>query len=460
MDYNLIIIGAGPGGYVAAVRAAQLGLKVAVVEKSEVGGTCLNWGCIPTKALVAGADLLAAARSAAELGVVIPEARADFGGMMAHKESTVAMLVKGVRALLQKNKVTLYPATASFTDPHTLKLVDAEGNESAITGEKFIIATGSVPVVFPSFRFDGKTVITSDQALALTEVPKRMTIIGGGVVGCEFAGIFSELGCEVTIIELMPSLLPGMDSEISKQLGSYFKRRGIKLLLKTAVKEIEVQNGLARVILDGADAVEAERVLVSVGRRPNTAGLSIEAAGVPVTQRGRIAVDGGMRTAVPHIFAIGDVNDSSLDLAHVASAQGLVAAANAAGASETFDGSTVPSCVFTRPEIAGVGITSEAAAEKGIAVKTSKFQFRTLGKAQAMKEIDGFVKLIADEQTGRLLGAHIIGPHASDLVGEVALAVRWGITAEQLASTIHAHPTLPEAIMEAAEAVEGHAIHG
>lgn len=473
MDFDLLIIGAGPGGYVAAIRAAQLGLKTAIVEKGNLGGTCLNVGCIPTKALVAGSDLLAATRSASKLGIIIPEVTADFGGMMAHKNSVVDMMRKGIKGLLQKNKVTMLEGTASFVSKDEVIVRGSEGvgageGESAeagarsgaeahYTAEKIIIATGSVPVVPPSFGFDGRIVITSDQALALPELPESIAIIGGGVVGCEFAGILRELGCEVTIIEMMPSLLPGMDAEISKQLASYFKRRGIKMHFGIGVARIEKENDSAVVILsdEASTAIKADRVLVSVGRRPNIAGLDLEKAGVALNGRGRIVVDNQMRTNVPHIYAIGDVNDFPLDLAHVASAQGLTAVAG-----KTFHGEVVPSCVFTRPEIAVVGLSEEAAAAKEIKTTTGKFLFRVLGKAQAMAEIDGFVKIVADAESGRVLGVHIIGPHASDLIGEAALAIRWGLTLEQLTETIHAHPTLPEAILEAAETTMGQGIHG
>ena len=468
MDFDLLIIGAGPGGYVAAVRAAQLGLKTAIVEKENLGGTCLNVGCIPTKALVAGSDLLAATRNAGKLGISIPEATADFGGMMAHKNSVVEMMRKGIKGLLQKNKVTMLEGTASFVGPNEIVVRGAgaeagagtgvgTGAEAHYTAAKIMIATGSAPVVPPSFGFDGRIVITSDQALALPELPQSIAIIGGGVVGCEFAGILGELGCEVTIIEMMPSLLPGMDAEISKQLTSYFKRRGIKMHFGIGVARIEKEDNSATVILsdEAATAIQADRVLVSVGRRPNIAGLDLEKAGVALNGRGRIVVDDQMRTNVPHIYAIGDVNDFPLDLAHVASAQGLAAVAGKA-----FHGEVVPSCVFTRPEIAVVGLSEEAAAAKEFKIKTGKFLFRVLGKAQAMAEIDGFVKIIADAESERVLGVHIIGPHASDLIGEATLAVKWGLTLEQLSETIHAHPTLPEAIMEAAETAMGQAIHG
>ena len=468
MDFDLLIIGAGPGGYVAAIRAAQLGLKTAIVEKENLGGTCLNVGCIPTKALVAGSDLLAATRNAGKLGISIPEATADFGGMMAHKNSVVEMMRKGIKGLLQKNKVTMLEGTASFVGPNEIVVRGAgaeagagtgvgTGAEAHYTAAKIMIATGSAPVVPPSFGFDGRIVITSDQALALPELPQSIAIIGGGVVGCEFAGILGELGCEVTIIEMMPSLLPGMDAEISKQLTSYFKRRGIKMHFGIGVARIEKEDNSATVILsdEAATAIQADRVLVSVGRRPNIAGLDLEKAGVALNGRGRIVVDDQMRTNVPHIYAIGDVNDFPLDLAHVASAQGLAAVAGKA-----FHGEVVPSCVFTRPEIAVVGLSEEAAAAKEFKIKTGKFLFRVLGKAQAMAEIDGFVKIIADAESERVLGVHIIGPHASDLIGEATLAVKWGLTLEQLSETIHAHPTLPEAIMEAAETAMGQAIHG
>ncbi|MGI5852937.1 MAG: dihydrolipoyl dehydrogenase family protein [Bacillota bacterium] len=489
MDFDLLIIGAGPGGYVAAIRAAQLGLKTAIVEKGNFGGTCLNVGCIPTKALVAGADLLAAVRNAGKLGVVIPEVTADFGAMMAHKDSVVEMMRKGIKGLLQKNKVTMLEGAASFVGPNEVVVrgaggagaaggdgdaggaggvgaaggagaeagSGASGAEAHYTAAKIIIATGSVPVVPPSFGFDGRIVITSDQALTLPELPQSIAIIGGGVVGCEFAGILRELGCEVTIIEMMPSLLPGMDAEISKQLASYFKRRGIKMHFGIGVARIEKEEDSAVVILsdEASTEIKADRVLVSVGRRPNTAGLDLEKAGVALNTRGRIIVDDQMRTNIPHIYAIGDVNDFPLDLAHVASAQGLAAVAG-----KEFHGEVVPSCVFTRPEIAVVGLSEEAAAAKEIKIKTGKFLFRVLGKAQAMAEIDGFVKIIAEAESERVLGVHIIGPHASDLIGEAALAVKWGLTLTQLAETIHAHPTLPEAIMEVAETAMGHGIHG
>ena len=458
MTYKVVVIGGGPGGYVAAIRAAQLGAKVAVIEKDRLGGTCLNVGCIPTKALVASVEALHTVKKATEFGVSIDNYEIDFGRMMQRKEQVVDKLVSGINFLFKKNKITLYQGLGKITAGNKVEITDNEGNKQEIEAENIIIATGSEPALIKSLGYDGKQVLTSTEALALIEAPRRLLIVGGGVIGCEFASIFSELGTEVTIVDIAPSILPTVDKEASRLMQSLFKRRGIKLKTKVGIKEIRKSETEVIALLDNGEEIIVDKVLISIGRSLNSRGLGLEEVGVEVDAKGAIPVNSKLQTNLANIYAIGDITNK-LQLAHVASAQGLVAVENLMGGNKEMNYDIVPNCIFTIPEVASVGITSQQAEEQGLKVRSGKFPFTAIGKAQAAGETDGFVKIIADYESDKILGAHIVGPHATDLIAEVTLAMKLGATVEQLIDTIHAHPTLAEAILEAAEAVHGKSIH-
>ncbi len=457
MSYKVVVIGGGPGGYVAAIRAAQLRAPVALVEKGNVGGTCLNRGCIPTKALTSGIEVIHAVRRAAEFGIINREVSVDFGRLMERKNQVVGRLVQGVEFLLKKNKVDLVRGTARLVGRGKVAVEGPEGARE-LQAENIILATGTEPALNKAFGYDGETVLTSDQALDLAEVPPRFLIVGGGVIGCEFACIFSALGSKVTVVELMPTILPLMDREVARQMQGLLKRQGINVKTGTKIQEVRKQKDRVLAILEGGEEIEADKVLISIGRVMNLKGLGLEEAGVALGERGEVVVDDRMETSVPGIYAVGDIT-GKIQLAHVASAQGLVAADNIMGRRRVMDYRVVPVCIFTRPEAAGVGMTSQEAESNGIKVKSGKFNFVASGKAQAMGETDGFVKVLADPDTDRILGVHIIGPRATDLIAEAAVAMRAGFTVKQLAETIHAHPTLAETLMEASGAVHGMSIH-
>ncbi len=458
MTYKVVVIGGGPGGYVAAIRAAQLGAKVAVIEKNRLGGTCLNVGCIPTKALVASVEVLHKVKKAGDYGVSVDSYEIDFGRMMERKDQIVEKLVTGIKFLFKKHKISVYQGVGKITAKNKVEITDIEGNLQEIEAENIIIATGSETALIESLGYDGEQIITSTEALALSEAPKRLLIVGGGVIGCEFASIFAELGTEVTIVDIAPAILPTVDKDASRLMQSLFKRRGIKLKTKTGIKEIRKSHSEVVAHLDNGEEIVADKVLISVGRSLNSKGLGLEEVGVQVNSKGAIPVNLKLQTNLPNIYAIGDITDKLL-LAHVASAQGLVAAENIMGSSKEMNYDIIPNCIFTFPEVASVGITSQQAEEQGLKVKLGKFPFTAIGKAQAAGETDGFVKIIADAETDHILGAHIVGPHATDLIAEVTLAMKLGATVAQVVDTIHAHPTLAEAVLEAAEAVHGKSIH-
>lgn len=458
MAYKIMIIGGGPGGYVAAIRAAQLGASVTVIEKEQLGGTCLNWGCIPTKALVAGAETLRSIKKSREFGIAVNDPEVDFLRMIERKDQVVGKLVAGINYLFKKNKIHLIKGKGKFISANSVEVNKEDGSIEEVVAENIIIATGSRPALIPSFGYDGERIITSNEALALTELPKRLLIIGGGVIGCEFASIFSELGTQVTIVELMPSILPGLDNEASRLMQIQFKKRGINV--KTGIKVQEVRNEIEEitVILENGEELKTDKILISVGRTLNAEDIGLETVGVEIGSKNEVIVNSRLQTNIPHIYAIGDITNK-IHLAHVASAQGITAVENIMGKYKHMAYDMVPACIFTHPEAASVGITSQQAAETGISVKVGKFPFMAIGKAVAAGETDGFVKIIADAVNDKILGVTIIGPHASDLIAEAALAIKLGATTEQLAETIHAHPTLAEAMMEAAEAVHGLSIH-
>lgn len=455
--FDVGIIGGGPGGYVAAIRAAQLGARVALIEKDEVGGTCLLRGCIPTKAFLATAELLAKAKEAEEFGVGVGDVKLNYAKALERKDAIVQKLVGGVHGLLKARKIEYVNGEGKLLGDGRVGVTLAQGQAKGEC-ENIIVATGSVAMRPELFKVDGVNVITSDEALDLTEVPKSILIVGGGYVGCEFASMYRDFGAEVTIVEFLPQLIPTEEKEVALTLKSQFKRRGIKVMTNSKIMGMDVSDGKVVAKLESGDTVEAEKALISVGRAAASDGVGLEEAGVERDERGPIKVNEKMETNAPGVYAIGDVTGTIM-LAHVASSQGTVAAANALGGSRAFSYAAVPSCVYTRPEVASVGMKEKQAAEAGYDVATGKFQLTALGKAMIIAETAGFVKVVADKKTEKVLGVSMIGPHVTDIIHEMVLAVHTGATVEQVATMIHAHPTLSESIHEAVEGIHKQAIH-
>lgn len=436
---NVVIIGGGPGGYVAALRGAQLGLNITLIEEERVGGVCLNKGCIPTKALLAVTERIADIKTASEFGIDVKGYDVDINRIFTRKDQVVDQLVKGVEFLLSKRKVKLVKGKAKLVNPQVVVV-----NGDTIEGDVIIIATGSLPIAsIGALKIDNDRIISSDHALSNPSIPKSIVIIGAGAIGVEFATFYSELGSEVSIVEMLDRVVPTEDGEISKTLERILKRRGIKLYLKTTVKEI-TDDG---VILENGEYIKGEKILVAVGRRPNTDGLGLENIDIKVNNKGYIVVDEYLQTNIPSIYTIGDVTGISL-FAHTASHQGLIAVENIIGKKERMDYTAVPRATFCEPQIGSVGLTEEQAKAQGINPIIGRFPFRASGYALAVGKWDGLVKLIANEKR-ELIGAHIIGPYASTLLGEITLAVKEKLTLDEIGETIHAHPTLSEAIMEA-----------
>jgi len=460
--YDVTIIGGGPGGYVAAIRAAQLGGKVALVEETEVGGTCLNRGCIPTKALLASSELLAKIRESEEFGIRVDRVSFDVSKIFARKRACVERLVKGVEFILQKRNVDLIRGRGKILSPNSVE-VSKDDQRKLIETSNIIIATGSEPALIPVFNIDRRNVITSDEALELEHLPKTLLIVGSGAIGSEFAGFFNALGTDVIVVEMLPQMLPTEDSEIGRRLQLEFKKRKIKVITGDRIEKVEIKEEKKVVsTLSSGKSYETEMVLVAIGRSLNSKDIGLEEVGVK-TERGRILVDDRMQTNVKGIYAIGDVIGGVM-LAHVASREGIVAVQNCMGRHSRVDYRAVPACIFTQPEVASIGLREaselgKAAKDEGYEIRVGKFPFSASGKAVCMGEPTGLVKVIADSRTGEVLGVHIIGPHATDLIGEVALAMQGGIRIDQIANTIHAHPTLGESIMEASEDVDNLAIH-
>ncbi|MGI6611585.1 MAG: dihydrolipoyl dehydrogenase [Limnochordia bacterium] len=455
--YDVAVIGAGPGGYVAAIRAAQLGARVCLVEKAQLGGTCLNRGCIPTKAFVASARAYNQAGNGAAFGFRADNVEPDFAAMSARSAATVERLAKGVEFLLRKRKVDVISGHAAFADQHLLRVAQESGSVE-VAAHNVIVATGSKPIVVPAFAYDGVRVVTSDEVLRLKQLPARIAIIGGGVIGCEFASIFGLLGSKVTIIEALPALLPMVDYEISRQLSSYFKRRGINLMMGAKVEAVKKDDELT-VAIAGGQSISCDMVLIAIGRRPNSSGLNLDRVGVELHAQGEIMVDATMATTAPGVYAIGDVAATPWKLAHVASRQGIVAAHRIMGEEVEMSYQAIPSAIFSSPEVASVGLTTQQCKEAGMDISSSKFPFMGNGKAIAEGETEGFVKILADRESQRIVGVHIIGAQAATLISEATLAIEYGLRADQLAQTIHTHPTLSEALMEAADGIAGLTIH-
>jgi dihydrolipoamide dehydrogenase len=457
--FDVVVIGTGPGGYVAAIRAAQLGLRTAVVEKDELGGTCLNWGCIPTKAWIVSAHLFEQIKRAKEFGIEVGEPRINWGWLLERKQRVVKQLTGGVKTLLQGRQVEILRGVAKLTGAHRVTVALKEGGAAELSADHIIIATGAVATLPPGFKLDDERIITSQEALELSRQPKRLAVLGGGVVGTEFACFFAALGTEVTLIEMLPRLVPAEDDEIAQTLERELKKQKIALHLNTRVEGVKDEpDGAVTLSLAGGKAVTVDTVLVATGRRPNAEGLGLEALGVARGDRGKIVVNDRLQTSVGGLCAIGDVTDIK-QLAHFASAQGKAAAEIIAGHPAQTNWRAVPAATFTTPEIASVGLTEREAVAEGRKLKVGRFPFRAHGRNIADGELAGFVKLIADADTDQVLGAHIIGAKASELIHECALAIAADLNASDLAHAIHAHPTVTETIGEAAEDMEHMAIH-
>lgn len=465
-DADIVVIGAGPGGYVAAIRAAQLGASTICVEAKYLGGTCLNVGCIPSKAMIGSVERLHAAKTADKLGVkVAGDVTADFEAIMARKDKIVTTQRGGVGSLFKKNGVRLIEGYASFVDAHTIEVSLNDGTKQTVRAKNFVIATGSSVIHLPIPGLEGgreENVWTSDDAVTAPFVPKKMAILGGGAVGCEFGYVFNGLGSEVVLVEMMPNLIPMMDSELGTELAKLLGRQGIQVRVGATIEKCERKGKGWKVhIKKGTETetVDVDVVLLGVGRKPNTEGLNLEKAGVQLHRRGIQVVDGTMRTHTPNIFAIGDVI-GQIPLAHVASHEGIVAVTNAYNnGDKKVDYKAVPNCVYTWPEVASVGMTEGEAREKGYDVTVGKFNFRPLGKAMASGEQDGFVKVVCEKKYGEVLGVHMIGAHVTDMIHEGVVALKLEATLEYMIDTIHAHPTMSEAVLEAFEDAAGHAIH-
>jgi dihydrolipoamide dehydrogenase len=464
-NYDVTVIGSGPGGYVAAIRCAQLGLKTAIIEKyNTLGGTCLNVGCIPSKALLDSSEHYHnAVHNFAEHGIVVKSPKADINQMIARKNGVVEQTCAGIKFLMDKNKIDVYHGVGSFVNATTIKVVDADGKETQLTSKNTIIATGSKPNFFPGMEPDKKRIITSTEALSLTEIPKKMLVIGGGVIGLELGSVYGRLGTEVEVVEFAPNIIPTMDGTMSKELTRVLKKEGFKFHMEHRVQKV-VNKGKTVVLTalnkKGEEVtLEADYCLVAVGRKPYTEGLGLENAGLKATDRGQIEVNNHLQTAVPNIYAIGDVVRGAM-LAHKAEEEGVFVAELLAGQKPHINYDLIPGVVYTWPEVASVGKTEEELKAAGANIKVGSFPIKALGRARASMDIQGLVKIIADKETDEILGVHMIAPRAADLIMEAVVAMEYRASAEDIARICHPHPTYAEAVKEAAlDATGGRALH-
>lgn len=461
-DYEAIVIGGGPGGYVAAIRLGQLGVKTLCVEKEYMGGVCLNWGCIPSKALIAAANFVNKIEHADHMGITVKDLQVDVSKMQEWKEGIVKKLTGGVTSLVKGNGSDIVMGNATITGPDSVEVTDADGKKETYTATKgIIVSTGAKMIQIPGFEPDGDLVITAREAVSLRSAPASMLLIGGGVIGLELGMVYQKLGTKITVVELMEQLLPGTDPDLVRVVQKRLKDDGAEIHLQSKAKKLEKSNGKAKVTIETEgeeQVVEVDTVLVAVGFKPNSADIGLESLGVELDDRGHIQVDDQMRTNVPSIYAIGDVAGMPY-LAHKASKEGEIAAEVIAGHKSARDYRGMPAAIFTDPEIATVGMTEADAKEQGKKVKIGKFPFSASGRAMAVSETDGFIKVIIDEDDHQLLGVAIVGPEASDLISESALAIEMCAFAEDVALTVHPHPTLGEGVMEAFKHALGEAVH-
>ncbi|RPI33490.1 MAG: dihydrolipoyl dehydrogenase [Chloroflexota bacterium] len=463
-DYDVVVIGAGPGGYVCAIRASQLGLKTAIVDKQWLGGVCLNVGCIPSKALLRNADIAHTLRERGkEFGFSFENLNLDFSVAVKRSRQVSDRLVKGVGFLMKKNKIDVHMGQARITAPDTISVKSNEGNTTELKARNIIIATGASTAIPSGWEVDGEHVVTYLEAILQEKLPKSVIVIGAGAIGVEFATVWNSYGAEVTLVEMLPRIVPLEDEEVSVELAKAFNKRKIKMLVGHRVQSLEKTDSGVRVIVssesEGEKTLEAEQALAAIGFRPNSKGLGLEEVGVKISERGMVEIDEHMATSVPGIWAIGDVTGKAM-FAHVASAQGIICAETIAGAETiTLNYEMMPRAIFCHPQIASFGMTEAQARERGYEVKVGRFPFQPNGKALGMGETTGWVKLLADAKYGEILGAHMIGPEVTELLPELTLAQMMELTPEQIARNVHAHPTLTEVLMEAAHAAEGHAIH-
>lgn len=462
MNYDLIVIGSGPGGYVAAIRAAQLGMKVAVVERSELGGICLNWGCIPTKALLKSAEVYEYLKNAGDYGISIQgEASPDFEAIIRRSRNVADGMSKGIQFLMKKNKIETIEGTGKLKKDKTVEVTDADGKKTGYTAKNIILATGARSRELPNLKQDGKKIIGYREAMVLKKLPKSIVVVGSGAIGSEFAYFYNALGTKITLVEFMPSLVPVEDEEVSKQLERSFKKSGMKVMTSSEVLSVDTKGDLCKVTIKtkkGEEVVEAEIVLSAVGITSNIEGIGLEEAGVEI-EKGKVKVDEYYKTTADGIYAIGDIIHGPA-LAHVASHEGIICVEKLAGKHvEPMDYGNIPGCTYTTPEIASVGMTEKAAKEAGYEIKVGKFPYSASGKASAAGAKEGFVKVIFDAKYGEWLGAHLIGDHVTEMIAEVVVARKLETTGEEIIKAVHPHPTMSEAIMEAVAAAYGEVIH-
>ena len=461
--FQAVVIGGGPGGYVCAIRLAQLGLKTACIEsRGSLGGTCLNVGCIPSKSLLNLSEEFHKVKNLSNKGIEIGDVKLNLSKMMKSKDKAVETLTKGVEFLLKKNKVTYYKGLGSFKSKNEILIKDDQNKEITIISEKTVIATGSIPSDLPGIKIDEKIIISSTGAIKLEKVPKKMVVVGGGYIGLEMGSVWSRLGSEVQVVEFLDHITPGMDKEISNEFMKILKKQGIKFNMQNKVESIKKNNSGAIVSTIDKDGnknnFECDVVLISVGRKPNTKGLNLELAGVKLDEKKRIKTDKSFQTNIENIFAIGDVISGPM-LAHKAEDEGIAVAENIVGQSGHVNYDTIPGVIYTAPEVASIGKTEEQLKELNVKYKIGKFSFMANSRAKAIDDAEGFVKILADETTDKVLGAHIIGPHAGELIAEIGVAMEFGASSEDIARTCHAHPTFSEAVKEAALSVDKRAIH-